>query len=499
MPAQNAAQRGNSYAANRMNRDGSRTPARWREPGDTPAEVLDYEVLDLRAARHERVQRELQTARQRQQRREEYEASHAEAALEAAREAAEYEPETQRQPQLRTVPHAAPKACPPCHWGLIVVTLLLAVLSVPFVYSASTALALDHYKNVDFFLIRQVGFAAAGLTLLVVASRLSARGLRALVWVLYGATLLGLLAVAFTPLGVSMGGVRRWLKLGPILIQFSELGKIALIGVLADFWSRAARASQKSMWPWVVSFAIAAPFIVLVFRQPHLSAALLLFLLPFAIAFYAGVPGRQMVKTVTPLVALVIVVFALCKTHQMPLLKPYQQDRIVAFASGGEDRRGANYQVMQGMRALTRGGVIGSGPGGSLYKQGHLPAPHTDFILAVIGEEWGLVGMVTLITLYGTMIFFCFQIGHNAGKPFEALLCAGVGTLLSIQVICNAAVVTGLMPVTGVPLPLLSYGGSGLMCTLLGIGLVLSVSRQLGCIGAGSVSDSEEDETQQRR
>jgi cell division protein FtsW len=241
---------------------------------------------------------------------------------------------------------------------------------------------------------------------------------------------------------------------------------------------------------------MAAPFIFLVFKQPHLSAALLLILLPFCVAFYAGVPWRQMFKTVTPLVALVVLTFALCKTHRMPLLKPYQQDRIVAFVSGS-DERGANYQVMQGMHALIRGGIIGSGPGGSLYKQGHLPAPHTDFILAIIGEEWGLVGMIILITLYGTMIFFCFQIGHNAGKPFEALLCAGIGTLLSIQVICNAAVVTGLMPVTGMPLPLLSYGGSGLVCTLLGIGLVLSVSRQAGCAEADGASDAEDDENDQ--
>jgi cell division protein FtsW len=184
-----------------------------------------------------------------------------------------------------------------------------------------------------------------------------------------------------------------------------------------------------------------------------------------------------------PLVLMAVVVVSLCRAHRMPLIKQYQQDRIAAhFFSDGGDARGANYQVLQGLRALEKGGVLGAGPGASMYKQGHLPAPHTDFILAVTGEEWGLAGMLALLACYGMLIFFCFQIGHGAGSGFEALLCSGIGTLLSIQVISNVGVVTGLMPVTGIPLPLLTYGGSGLICTLIGLGLVLSVSRQSGSI-----------------
>jgi cell division protein FtsW len=129
---------------------------------------------------------------------------------------------------------------------------------------------------------------------------------------------------------------------------------------------------------------------------------------------------------------------------------------------------------------MERGGVLGVGPGASLYKQGHLPAPHTDFILAIIGEETGLVGMLFLLACYGAVIFFCFQIGHVAGKPFESLLCAGVGSLLAMQVLCNMSVVLNILPVTGMPLPLVSYGGSGLLCCLLALGLVLGISRQNG-------------------
>ena len=117
------------------------------------------------------------------------------------------------------------------------------------------------------------------------------------------------------------------------------------------------------------------------------------------------------------------------------------------------------------------------GLGASLYKQGHLPAPHTDFIFAVIAEETGAWGALLLLGLYGAIVFFCFQIGHNARTGMEALLCAGVGTLWGVQVAGNIAVVTGVFPVTGLPLPILTFGGSGLWCALLGLGLVLAVSR----------------------
>ncbi len=372
-------------------------------------------------------------------------------------------------------------ACPPCHWGLFVLSLLLTALSIPLIYSASTAIALDHHGRPDYFLGRQIGFAAVGAILLLATSRLSSRGLRTAVWICYAVALLGLLATDFTPLGLVNGGVRRWAKLGPLQFQFSELAKIALVGVMADYWSRAGRYAPRQVGPWIVTALLALPLVGLVFLQPHLSAASLLFLLPFFVAFYAGAAWQSIAKIALPLITLAAVTVVLCSSHKMPLLKEYQQERIAAHFSGTSDQQGSNYQALQGQGALMRGGLLGSGPGGSLYKQGHLPAPHTDFILAVTGEEWGLVGMTLLLGMYGLMIFFCFHAGHCANSPFEALMCAGIGTLLGVQVVCNVGVVTGILPVTGMPLPLLSFGGSGMICMLLGLGFVLSVSRRFNC------------------
>lgn len=482
--------------------------------------VVTDNVMDLRAARHQRRRQERPRAQAAQaatsisaaaganvnvggcERDVHERAANRQARLSReaarARQLTRYEKARERIEERERRVQARLAKCPACHWGLFVLTALLAILSVPIVYSASTAIALDHHGNADFFFWRQAGFVAVGLSVFLLASRLSARQARGAVWLMYAVALAGLLAIDFTPLGTDLGsGTRRWLKLGPLPAQqFSELAKIALIGVLADFWSRAARPAQRALWPWLAAAALTAPVVFLVFVQPHLSAACLLALLPFAMAFYADVPFRQFFKVGAVLVVLGAGAFGFVQGHgaqgrATPGLKTYQMERITAHFSGGvKDERGSNYQKLQSQRALMSGGLLGAGPGQSIYKQGHLPAPHTDFILAVIGEEWGLVGALGLLIVYGAMIFFCFHIGHCADTVFEALLCAGVGTLLAIQVMCNAGVVTGVLPVTGMPLPLLSYGGSGLLCTLAGIGLVLGVSRQLG--RAAEVGDATE-------
>lgn len=385
---------------------------------------------------------------------------------------------------------------PACHWGLMVLATLLAIFSIPVVYSASTPVALASNKAADFFVIRQVIFVAAGYAVFLFLSQMNPRQTRIVVWSLYAVALVGLLAIDFTPFGYTQSGVRRWIKLpGLPPQQFSEFAKIAIIGVMADFWSRAAINSRNAAWPWIASAALTLPLVGLVLIQPHLSAALLLFTLPLFIAMYAGVPFRHFAKILAPLAIGAVIVVGLCKSHSMPFMKPYQQERIAAhFGSGGADAQGSNYQKLQSVKTIMSGGLLGRGPAESLGKQGHLPEPHTDFIFAVIGEEWGLVGTLLLLFAYATMIFFCFHIGHCAETAFESLLCAGVGTLLAIQVTCNMGVATGILPVTGMPLPFMSYGGSGLLCMLMGVGMVLSVSRQTSRVAQAAQKAEEDDD-----
>jgi cell division protein FtsW len=460
----NPAARGDDFR-----RDTPRRATRPRPP--LPDNVVDLD--SARAAREERLERERRD-------REHAYADRYFAAREGkqTRRSRDDEPESKVSQITLEATATTGGTCAPCHLGLFVLSMLLTILSVPLIYSASTAIALDRHGAADFFLKRQIPFALLGMAVLIGASRISGTKLRPFVWGLYAVTVLGLFATDFTPLGyISPGsGVKRWLKIGPIQLQMSELAKIALIGVLADYWSHTTKASRETFRPWAVTAVLTMPVVGLIFLQPHLSAALLLFSIPLFIAYFAGVSLRQMGK-----IGVCLIVLA---GLAVPLMKPYQRERVVAHLNilkpdqKEADARGSNYQALQGQRALVRGGLFGTGPGGSLYKQGHLPAPHTDFIVAVIGEEWGLIGMMALLIIYGLMIFYCFHIGHSAANGFEAILCAGVGALLAVQVVGNMGVVTGVLPVTGMPLPLLTYGGSGMMSLLLGLGLVLSVSRR---------------------
>lgn len=384
------------------------------------------------------------------------------------------------QPARGPAPAVRPSSMP-FHRGLFLSTLFLIIASVLMIYSASSAVALDNHGDANYFLIRQIGFTLVGLGLLIGASIIPAAAWRKLVWVIYVLAIGGLIATEFSPLGLEMGGVKRWLRLGPLQFQFSELAKIALIGVLAAYWCRRRQATHQTMAPWLGAAALTVLPALLVFMQPHLSAAAVLVGLLFLMTFFAGVPLRQWLTVVGPLMLFVFVVVVLCRYGNMPFLKPYQQERIAAhFFADKVDDQGVHYQVLQGQRALVRGGVLGAGPGGSLYKQGYLPAPHTDFIMAVIGEECGLAGLGVLLLAYTLMVFFCIHTGHACEHHFDAMFCAGVGSLLGLQVLGNALVVCGKIPVTGMPLPLISYGGSGLLCTLLGVGIVLSISRQTG-------------------
>ena len=455
----------------------------------------ENDVLDFRAARSRRVA----SQNARASTRDDWEIE--DDAPQARRELEEHERETQhqiardekrarREKQLEAreeKQRAKQKNCPSCHWGLLVSTVALALFSILAVYSASMALALDHNRgDSNFFLWRQVAFVAVGLAAFLGVSRFSASQMRGLVWGFYFATFVGLLLIEVTPLGTDLGsGAKRWLGFGPLPLppqQCSEWAKIALIGVMADFWSRAAGTSQKSLRPWFWAAVISLPIVLLVFMQPHLSAALLLLTIPFGIAYYADVPLKKIGVALAMMAVIGGGSLAFGSRFGLPGLKPYQIERITSHFSHGDknDGQGMKYQVEQSRHALVNGGWFGYGPGNSPSKHGYLPAPHTDFILAVVGEEWGLAGLVFLLAVYGAMIFFCLQVGHCANTAFEALLCSGVGTLLALQVVGNVCVVTGLAPVTGMPLPLLSYGGSGLVFTLIGIGMVLGVSRGHG-------------------
>jgi cell division protein FtsW len=263
--------------------------------------------------------------------------------------------------------------------------------------------------------------------------------------------------------------VRRWLKL-PFLPAFqpSELAKIAFIVVLSHFLGLAVKNSHFSWWTWGGVLALTAPAVGLIFPEPHLSTTILIVLVAVTMVFLAGARWRQMLTAFVGLALLAGVAWQ--------VMPPYQRGRIIKHVAGG-DHQGGNYQVEQSVMALEEGQLLGKGFCQSQRKLFFLPASATDFIFSIIGEEFGLAGTLLTLLIYGFLIFKCYNLAYQADDPFNALLCAGVGTLIALQIVINVGVTTRALPTTGVPLPFISSGGSGLFCALMGVGLVLNVSR----------------------
>ncbi|MCS6859808.1 MAG: putative lipid II flippase FtsW [Abditibacteriales bacterium] len=352
---------------------------------------------------------------------------------------------------------------------LLFLVFVLTFGGLAMLFSASYAIGIEQYQSPFYFVIRQAVWAALGFAAMLWVSCLDLSRLRAWSLVIYLGVLILLAAVLFTPWGMTHEHVRRWLKL-PFLPPFqpSELAKIALVLVLAHCLGLALQHAHFSWWTWLGVVALSAPVVGLIFPEPHLSTAVLIVLTTMVMVFLAGAKWRQMGLVIAGVVVLSVFAYS--------LLTPYQRERIKSFFIGG-DHQGSNYQAQQSVRALKEGGLWGKGFCQSQRKLFFLPAAHTDFIFAIIGEEFGLAGTLLTLSLFGCLIFKCYHLAHQCADPFKSLLCAGIGTLLALQVLINIGVATHLLPTTGVPLPFISSGGSALLCTLLGMGLVLNVSR----------------------
>ena len=313
--------------------------------------------------------------------------------------------------------------------------------------------------------LRQLWWVGVGLGALVVVASLDYRTLVRAAPVLYVAGL-GLLVAVFT-LGRTVSGARRWLHVGPVTVQPSELFK--LIFVLALAWaltSRWARPLSRATLGWTAGLA-AVPFLLVV-RQPDLGTAVVL--LPVLAAVLLGVGLRLKV----------LAGFALGAVAAMPLgwllLRAYQRERLLVYLDPFRDPLGTAYNVIQAKIAIGSGQLLGKGVSGATQSRlAFLPERHTDFIFAVFAEMWGFVGCLVLILAYGLLVLRGFEIAAGAREPRGRLVALGVTALFATQTLINLGMVTGLLPVVGIPLPFMSYGGSSMVVSLMALGLLLSV------------------------
>ena len=348
---------------------------------------------------------------------------------------------------------------------LVLVTLALLAFGLVMVFSATSGSATVTSGNPAYYLLRQGSYAAIGLVLMVVAARTDYRRLRALAPVLVGASLVLLLAVL--GMGHVVNGARRWIGFGPLAFQPSELAKLAVAIWAASLLAR-RRAPQtlgELARPWGLLIGL---FALLLLAQPDLGTTISLVVMVAGMLLIAGTPLRPLSIGI----AITVAIGALAVW-----MEPYRRARFFSFLDPWSDPQGAGFQTVQAMIGLGSGGIFGVGLGNGVQKIFYLPESHTDMIFAIIGEELGLVGSVAVIAGFLLFGYAGFRIALACRDPFGKRLAAGLTVLVCGQAAINLAAVMGLAPLTGIPLPLLSYGGTALIVTLAAAGVLLNIAR----------------------
>jgi len=354
------------------------------------------------------------------------------------------------------------------HSMLLTATLCLLAGGAVMVYSASAPATLSGGGTATGELVRFVGYALAGLVVLHVAARVGLATVRRLTGPLLGIAFVLLLAVRLPGIGHTNGSfAQRWIGVGPLQFEPSELMKLALVLYAAHILS-AGRPGIRSVTTAFKRLAIVGGAgCLLIVTQPDLGTALVIALALVAIVLVAGVPARALVIAAAVCVA-GITIFALAK--------PYAAARLASFTDPWAHAKTTGYQAVQSQEAIGSGGLFGRGPGQSVQKDYWLPEAPTDFILAVIGEELGFVGIAALLFLYGLVAFAGMRAARRAKDAYGTLLAIGVTSLILFQASLNVFAVLGIAPVTGVPLPFVSYGASNLLVMLAAMGLLMNVA-----------------------
>ncbi len=338
------------------------------------------------------------------------------------------------------------------NWPITLCSIFLLSVGILVIYSSSKELA-----------FQQVMFGMFGFLIFLLVSQFDYRSTQSFILPFYITTIILLLAVLI--LGIETRGVLRWIPLGIINIQPSEFAKPALILLLAKFWTKNYPSWKNILKSLMWTF----PFILLIFKQPDLGSLLSILAIWFLMLFASGVSIRKI--AILGLLILFVIPFSWLS------LVPYQKERIIGFLSPESDPLGKGYNLIQSQIAVGSGQILGRGLGrGTQSRLQFLPEFRTDFIFASIAEEMGFLGSFMIILIYLILFIYCFKVAEKAFDRFGYLTVVGVLAMLLFQTSVNIGVNVGLLPITGITLPLISYGGSSLLATYFSLGLVASVA-----------------------
>jgi cell division protein FtsW len=355
-------------------------------------------------------------------------------------------------------------------WTLLVAVLALTAFGIVMVYSASSVRSYFSTSDPAAQGVEQLVWAALGLVGLLVAMKLDFRHLRYLAIPIFVITLVLLALVLHPAVGTEINGSRRWIVIpGVGTLQPAEFAKLAVILYLAHWLDRRGKEAHGFANGFIPFGLLVAPGFFLIAMEPDLGTAGVYVIAASSVFFMAGANLLYLTAIGGGVMA---------AAWMMISTTSYQLERVQSFLDPFRDPLGAGYNTIQALLALGLGGITGLGLGESRQKFLYLPAPSTDFIFAIIGEEWGLVGTLGVVALFVVIAYQGYRIAINAPDTFSGLVACGVTTWLVVQALVNMMVVTALMPVTGIPLPFISAGGSALTINLAAIGILLSISRE---------------------
>jgi len=347
--------------------------------------------------------------------------------------------------------------------------LCLVVIGIIMVYSSSAHVAIREKGNSFYFAFRQMIFAFFGLGILLFFRFLPYQKLQKGVPWLMAVTLLSLFLVLVPGIGYRVGGASRWFRIFGISVQPSEFAKLVVVNFLA--WSMARRPEILTDFKkgYLFHWAVVGVFILLIIKEPDLGMGVMITLVTAVMLFIGGVRIKHLVLSALPLIPL---------AYFLVWRVPYRWARVLSFMDPWKDPLGSGFHLKHSFLAFGSGGWFGQGLSQSKMKLFYLPEPHTDFILSIIGEEFGFLGVLVIIALYLILIIKCFQLTLRVTDPFGRYLVVGISVLIGLQALVNMLVVMGLVPTKGLTLPFLSYGGSSLILNMICIGILMNIASQ---------------------
>lgn len=351
-------------------------------------------------------------------------------------------------------------------FGIFTAICLLLAVGVVMIYSASSYYSMFIYDDSMYYLKRQLVWAVLGLCGMMVIMNIDYHKIRKYTPHLLIITIPLLLAVFFFP---AVKGAKRWIQLGPMSFQPSELAKYVVVLFLAMSIDIKGDGIQKFGSGILKYLGIAGAFAALILAEKNLSIAAITMIVTFILLFVGGGKLKHLFGYIAPSLVGLAVAFT--------VLEPYRMRRLMSFLDPWKDAAGDGYQLIQSFYALGAGGITGLGLGQSRQKTLYMPEPHNDFIFSIVGEELGLIGCLCIIGLFVFFVYRGIKVAMTASDSYGTLLATGITSVIAVQAIINIAVITGSMPVTGVPMPFISYGGTSLVINMMAMGILLNISR----------------------